>query len=328
MSHCLNPVCNHINPGNTKFCQRCGAQLMVNDRYRAQNVIGQGGFGKTFLAIDEGKPSRPKCVIKQFTYNDPNSLAEAMRLFDEEAKRLDDLGKHPQIPELLGYAKLQDRQYLVQEFIDGQNLEHEQANSGPFTEAKLKALLEDLLEVLHFVHGKNVIHRDIKPENIIRRQSDGKAVLVDFGAAKYATATVLAKTGTIIGSPLYVAPEQTRGKAIPASDLYSLGVTCLYLLTQLSPFDLKDLDDEWVWRDFLSKNTISDGFARFLDKLVAAKPSQRYPSAAEALRDLNPSHSVAPTSTTGSAIQSSAAQIVPTPLITTISHKSFVETLI
>jgi len=179
-------------------------------------VIGQGGFGKTFLAQDESKPSQPRCVIKQFIYNDPATLREAQRLFEQEAVRLDDLGKHPQIPELLAHCEQNGRQYLVQEFIDGENLLQELNRAGRFNEAKIKELLLDLLPVLQFIHAGNVIHRDIKPENIIRRRSDGKLVLVDFGAAKLASKTTLAKTGTTIGSPEYTAPEQARGNRATA----------------------------------------------------------------------------------------------------------------
>ncbi len=286
MSYCLNPNCKHTNSNGARFCQKCRSQLLINERYRAIEVIAQGGFGKTYLAIDEGKPSRPRCVIKQFTYQCQNekALQAAMQLFEQEAVRLDDLGRHPQIPELLGFAKLEDRQYLIQEFIDGQNLERELATTGAFTEARIRPIIEDVLTVLQFIHSKKVIHRDIKPENIIRRLSDGKAVLVDFGAAKHAISSAL---GTVIGTPLYAAPEQTRGLAIPASDLYSLGVTCIRLLTKVPPLKLKNLDGEWIWRDFLHKDVISDSFGKFLDKLTAAKPTQRYQSVEDALNDLN-----------------------------------------
>ena len=132
--------------------------------------------------------------------------------------------------------------YLVQQFIDGQDLEKELANEGKFNQHQIRELLLSLLPVLDFLHHQSVpvIHRDIKPANIIRRRGDRELILVDFGAAKQATHTMLAKTGTTIGSPEYVAPEQARGKPAFASDIYSLGVTCIFLLTQVSPFDLFD----------------------------------------------------------------------------------------
>ncbi|MEA5478098.1 SUMF1/EgtB/PvdO family nonheme iron enzyme [Pseudanabaena galeata UHCC 0370] len=288
MSNCLCLACDHPNSLTTKFCTQCGAKLQIQERYRALKVIGQGGFGKTFLAQDEGKPSQPLCVIKQFIYDDPATLREAQRLFEQEAVRLDDLGRHPQIPELLAHCEQEGRQYLVQEFIDGENLLQELKRSGRFSEAKIKDLLLDLLPVLQFIHAGNVIHRDIKPENIIRRRSDGKLVLVDFGAAKMASKTALAKTGTTIGSPEYTAPEQARGKAVFASDIYGLGVTCIYLLTQVSPFDLfSDSEFQWVWRRFLNGITVNDKLGRVLDKMLEQALVRRYQTIEDVLQDLD-----------------------------------------
>jgi formylglycine-generating enzyme required for sulfatase activity len=227
-------------------------------------------------------------VIKQFIYYDPATLAEAARLFEQEAVRLDELGKHPQIPELLAHCEQDGQQYLVQEFIDGDNLLKE-LQRGAFTEAQIMALLADLLPVLQFIHSGSVIHRDIKPENIIRRRGDQKLVLVDFGAAKLATKTALQKTGTTIGSPEYAAPEQARGKATFASDLYGLGVTCIHLLTDCEPNLLfSDYEDKWVWRDFLNGKVVSASLGRILDRMLAKALNVRYQTAAEALADLNP----------------------------------------
>jgi formylglycine-generating enzyme required for sulfatase activity len=263
--------------------------LLIQDRYRALRIIGQGGFGKTFLAQDEGKPSKPKCVIKQFIYDDPATLREAQRLFEQEAVRLDDLGRHPQIPELLAHCEQEGRQYLVQEFIDGENLLQELNRAGRFSEAKIKDLLLDLLPVLQFIHAGQVIHRDIKPENIIRRRSDGRLVVVDFGAAKMASKTALAKTGTTIGSAEYTAPEQARGKAVFASDIYGLGVTCIYLLTQISPFDLySDHEDAWVWRQFLNGNPVSNELGAVIDRMLAKALARRYQTSTEILQVLQP----------------------------------------
>lgn len=285
MSLCL--ACGAANPLDTKFCSQCRTRLLIQDRYRALRIIGQGGFGKTFLAQDEGKPSKPKCVIKQFIYDDPATLREAQRLFEQEAVRLDDLGKHPQIPELLAHCEQEGRQYLVQEFIDGENLLQELHRAGRFSEAKIKDLLLDLLPVLQFIHAGQVIHRDIKPENVIRRRSDGRLVLVDFGAAKVATETALQRTATMIGSPEYTAPEQARRKPVYASDIYSLGMTCLYLLTQIPPFDLfSDSENKWVWRQFLNGRTVNDKLGRVLDKMIEPLVS-RYQKIGDVLQDLD-----------------------------------------
>lgn len=301
MSYCLNPECQKpYNPSGTRFCQSCGAKLLLGDRYRAIKPIGQGGFGKTFLAIDEYKPSQPQCVIKQFFPQLQGANAEkAAELFRREAMQLDELGKHSQIPELFAHFEQDRRQYLVQEFIDGQNLEQELTANGTFNELQIRQLLRDLLPVLQFLHQRQIVHRDIKPENIIRRsavntevktttnfpsppeEKTGELVLVDFGASKVVTETNFGQTGTTIGSAGYVAPEQLMGKALPASDLYNLGVTCIYLLTQVSPFELFDVTEgNWIWRQYLP-SPITEGLGQIFDKLLANDLARRYQSASE-----------------------------------------------
>ncbi|WP_427162780.1 protein kinase domain-containing protein [Aliinostoc sp. HNIBRCY26] len=290
MSYCLNPRCpKPENSDDVKFCLSCGSKLLLKERYRAIKPIGQGGFGRTFLAVDEDKPSKPHCVIKQFypQAQGTNTVQKAVELFTQEAVQLDELGKHPQIPELLAYFTQEDRQYLVQEFINGANLAQELANKGAFNETQIRQLLSDLLNVLQFCHARQVIHRDIKPENIILRSSDHKLVLVDFGAAKSATGTALNRTGTSIGSPEYVAPEQMRGRATFASDIYSLGATCIHLLTGRSPFDSYDTNnDTWLWQQYL-KVPISNSLTNILNKMLASIPARRYQTVDAVLQDLN-----------------------------------------
>ncbi|MGD1716132.1 GUN4 domain-containing protein [Dapis sp. BLCC M172] len=290
MSQCLNPECLAINPDNFQFCQKCGDKLLLVERYWAKSILGQGGFGRTFLAVDEFKPSKPFCVIKQFLpqAQGTETVAKAAELFAQEAERLELLGKHSQIPELFAYFSVDSRQYLVQEFIKGETLQQELDNNGVFNESQIRELLIDLLSVLQFVHSHNMIHRDIKPENIIRREADEKLVLVDFGAAKVIPKTQRRTvTGTVIGSAEYCAPEQSMGKAKSGSDLYSLGVTCLHLLTQMNPFDLYDvMEMEWVWRDCLNGNFVSDELGKVLDSLVEQKPKLRYQKVEDVLGDL------------------------------------------
>jgi serine/threonine protein kinase len=307
MSYCLNPRCpKPENPNNdVKFCLSCGIKLLLKERYRAIKPIGQGGFGRTFLAVDEDKPSKPRCVIKQFypQAQGTNTVQKAVELFNQEAVQLDELGNHPQIPELLAYFTQDDRQYLVQEFIDGQNLAQELAQKGAFSEAQIWQLLNDLLPVLQFCHERQVIHRDIKPENIILRGSDAygkgealhRLVLVDFGASKSTAGAALNRTGTSIGSPEYVAPEQIRGRATFASDIYSLGATCINLLTQRSPFDSYDTNnDKWIWQQYL-QTPVSNQLSRIINKMLASIPVRRYQTADEVLQDLNQQSHIAAT---------------------------------
>ncbi|NET35020.1 MAG: protein kinase [Cyanothece sp. SIO1E1] len=298
MSYCLNPDCPRPeNPEATNFCQHCGAQLLLGNRYRALGLIGQGGFGRTFLAVDESKRHAPRCVIKQFfpSTREPGSFEQAAALFRQEAERLDNLGQHPQIPQLLAHFETAEGQYLVQEFIDGRNLTQQLKAEGPFSEAQIRDLLNELLPVLQYMHRAQVIHRDIKPDNIIRPlyRPDQQAtqgdpvVLVDFGAAKFATRTALASTGTVIGSAAYAAPEQAVGRAEFASDLYSLGVTCIHLLTGIHPFDLYSVsEDTWVWQQYLSA-PISPELGRILNQMLQKATRSRYQTAEQVLEDLN-----------------------------------------
>lgn len=289
MSYCLNPNCQKPsnNPAGAKFCLNCGTSLLLGDRYRPTKSIAREGFSVALLARDEFKPSQPPCVIKQFLPLEHNNAPKAVELFRQEAVRLEELGKHPQIPELLAHFEEGDRLYIVQEFIDGKTLALELAQNGLFCEHQIRILLQDLLPVLQFIHNGQVIHRDIKPDNIIRRKSDSKLVLVDFGAAKYITATG-GETGTTIGSAGYAAPEQTVGKAVFASDIYSLGVTCIHLLTGIEPFDLYDASEsKFVWQNYLIDNPVSEELARILNKTIELPLNKRYKSADEVLQDLN-----------------------------------------
>ena len=323
MSYCLNPQCqNPQNPQGTLYCIACGSKLLLRERYRPIKPIGRGGFGRTFFAVDEDKPSHPPCVIKQFLPQNTGDPKKAAELFQQEAVRLDELGKHPQIPELLAHFEQDNYQYLVQEFIDGSNLAEKLIKKGPFDSNQIKQILNELLPVLQFIHEHKVIHRDVKPENIICRSSlpqvtgwmtnPNRLVLVDFGAAKVITGTSLVQQGTIIGSPEYVAPEQVRGHAIFASDIYSLGVTCIYLLTQISPFDLFDvMKDKWVWRDYLSQS-MNSMLGRIIDKMLATNPQMRYQSAAEIMKELNPDQTL-PTIPPSTPFQTRRPTISPTP---------------
>ncbi|MGG6294805.1 protein kinase domain-containing protein [Leptolyngbya sp. AN02str] len=294
MSHCFNPTCPQpVNEPTAQFCQSCGSSLVLGDRYRALQVLGQGGFGKTFLAVDITQNPPQTCVIKQFL---PVQQGESVRrkaseLFRQEAEQLKELGSHPQIPTLYAYLEVEDFQYLVQEFVRGQTLEQELKQEGPFSEIKILRLLNDLLPILQLLHDHQIIHRDIKPTNLIRPNLEDPTapdvVLVDFGASKYATREAMARTGTLIGSAGYAAPEQVMGRAEFASDLYSMGVTCIHLMTGLHPFDLySPADDAWNWEQYLPQ-PVDARLVQVLNKLLKRATNQRFRSAAAVLKALN-----------------------------------------
>ena len=313
MPYCLNPSCQKPNnPEGGRFCINCGKNLQLKGLYEAIAFIGQGGMGRTFQAKDLGRLGQ-SCVIKQFLpqFQNPDLMKKAIALFESEAAQLKALGSHPQIPELIAYFEEDGCLYLVQELIEGKNLYIELQSNGIFSEADIYELLVNILPVLQFIHDRQVIHRDIKPDNIIRiirrtltspeldqkerisnyqspitNSPESKFALVDFGAAKAITTDTANRTGTLIGSAEYIAPEQARGKAIPQSDLYSLGVTCIYLLTGISPFDLYDDEsDRWIWQEKL-QTSISNHLAGILKRLLERAISNRYSSATEVLRDL------------------------------------------
>ncbi len=314
MSYCLNLRCQKPqNPTNAKFCSTCGSRLLLDNRYRAIKLISQGGIGRTFLALDEQTAS--KCIIKQFSPQNQgtNNAEQALELFRQEAQRLWELGQHPQIPQLLAYFEPDNQSggsgaaAIVQTLIEGESLAQKLQAENAFNEIEVRQILKELLPVLQFVHEQNIIHRDINPQNIIRpninltsppapllvgegsmKNSRSELVLVDFSAAKFTSKTALAKTGTVIGSAAYISPEQMRGKAMPSSDLYSLGVTCIHLLTDIHPFDLfNSLEGVWVWQDYLT-NSVSPEFTKILNKMLADAVKNRYQSAAEILKDLEP----------------------------------------
>lgn len=305
---CLNPKCNNPSvPEHIQFCSSCGVPLIkLRNRYRPIKSLGSGGFGKTYLAEDIDKLNA-QCVIKQFApqISGTNAFQKAKELFLQEAQQLQKLGEHySQIPTLLAYFEENSRLYLVQQFIDGKNLLEELEKQGIFSESKIRALLQDLLTTLKVVHEYGVIHRDIKPENIMRRRSDGKLILIDFGASKQLQGTV--RTGTLIGTFGYAPLEQLEQiedcEVCPASDLYSLGATCFHLLTEVHPWNLwKKQGYGWVktWRLHL-KQPVSKELDDILDKLLQEEYQQRYQYAQAVLQDFKSSQL-----TTKTAYQSS-----------------------
>ncbi|HLO87946.1 MAG TPA: serine/threonine-protein kinase [Nostocaceae cyanobacterium] len=291
---CLNPDCpNPRNPDGREFCQTCNTPLvsLLRNRFRVMRVLSdEGGFGRTYLAEDVDKLNE-LCVVKQLApkFQGTWSQKKAMELFADEAKRLQELGEHPQIPTLIAYFEQDDCWFLVQQFIDGHNLLKELQIRKVYKDWDIQAILLDLLPILKFIHEQGVIHRDIKPENIIRRQVDGRLTLIDFGSSKLLTPKGRKKVGTSIGSHGYSPIEQIRdGKAYPSSDLFSLGATCFHLLTGISPFQLwMEHGFGWVnqWQNYL-RYPLDTDLAAVMDRLLQKDMQQRYQSAEEVIKDL------------------------------------------
>ncbi len=258
--------------------------------YKILEALGRGGFGYTFIAQDLHLPGYPKCVIKQLKPKDTHAfvLESARRLFDREAKTLYKLGKHSQIPSLLAHFEYESEFYLAQELIEGVVLSQEIKSGTQLSEAYVFLLLQEVLEVLEFVHQQGVIHRDIKPANLIKRSSDNKIVLIDFGAVKEVglqMSGVQENTSitVTIGSPGYMPDEQANGRPKFASDIYAIGMMCIHALTGISPSQMPQdsKTGEIIWRDRVTN--ISAELADFLDKMTRPHFSQRFENAMEAL---------------------------------------------
>ncbi|MDJ0712949.1 MAG: bifunctional serine/threonine-protein kinase/formylglycine-generating enzyme family protein [Prochloraceae cyanobacterium] len=308
---CLNPDCDRpFNPENRKHCQNCGALLKkrLRNHYRVLKPLGRGGFGKTYLALDTDKLDE-LCVVKQLAPLTKGLKAslKLRDLFDQEAQQLQRLGEHSQIPALRAYFEEDNYLYLVQEFIEGQNLLKKLKTQGVFTENQIKELLLDILPVLQFVHDRGVIHRDLKPGNIMYRVDDAKYVLIDFGICKV-TPSIVGHTGTSLGSLGYAAPEQILdGQATPSSDLFGLGVCCFHLMAGEHPNELFEYQGfGWVknWQQ-LMPNILGTEIAYVLDKLLKRDISQRYQQASEVLKYLHKAESV----------QQEFVEIAPQPLV-------------
>ncbi|MTJ09440.1 MULTISPECIES: tetratricopeptide repeat protein [unclassified Anabaena] len=263
---------------------------ILRQRYRIIKQLGAGGFGETFLAEDLDIPVTPKpiCVVKKLhpTIIDP----EIIRLFEQEAQILYQLGQnHDQIPKLSGYFQEDQDFYLIQEFIDGYDLTQEITPGKKLNEGEAIQFLRDVLEILVYVHENKVIHRDIKPANIMRRK-DGKLVLIDFGVVKQINTTIAMKSGLTsktvgVGTHGYMPPEQGFGKPKLSSDIYALGMTAIEGLTGISLNTLsEDEEGEIIWSNLVS---VSNKLENFITKMVRYDWRQRYKDAKEALEELN-----------------------------------------
>lgn len=263
----------------------------LDGRYRVVRSLGYGGFGQTYVAEDTRRPGNPSCVVKvlQPASSDPEFLAVARRLFRSEAETLEQLGHHDQIPRLLAFFEQDQDFFLVQELIEGMPLTDELVVGERWSESHVRSLLAEVLEILVFIHDQGVIHRDIKPDNLIRRQADQKLVLVDFGSVKQVRNQALVtnpptSVTVVVGTPGYMASEQSQGKPRPSSDLYSLGIIGIQAVTGVLPAQFReDIDGELIWQD---QADISPALAQLLTQMVRPYFKLRYQTATAALQAL------------------------------------------
>jgi WD40 repeat protein len=301
-SVCFNPHCKQPqNLDETLFCRNCGSCLQLASRYEAIQVLGQGGSDRlwrcasrdrTILAVDRKQTLLTLCVIRQF-WSDAPCFYPQRSIYELSQQAFQKLASCTQIPQGLEQFEQDNILYMVQEYIPGDNLAVILAQKGTFTTQEVWQILESLLLILSQIHAVGVIHGDIKPENIICRVSESyngildDLVLVNGGIAKLQTEIETLQPG--LGSPVYAAPEQLLGKPVFECDLYSLGVTCIHLLTGIHPFSLCDAASRrWVWRDYwlLSTETESETLAQFLDCLIEPVLTNRIVSAQKALAEI------------------------------------------
>ncbi len=259
---------------------------LLDGRYRIASKLGEGGFGHTYLAHDTRIPNEPLCVVKHLkpASSDREYLKVANRLFTSEAQTLAQLGSHDRIPRLLAYFEEAGEFYLVEEFVEGRSLDLELVRGYRLSDPQVFQILDDLLSIVEYTHSHGVIHRDIKPDNIIRRRSDGKLVLIDFGAIKQVQ-TQLNQEGqtaatVAIGTLGYMPSEQAQGKPRPNSDLYAIGVIGIQALTGLPPRELQEdyQTGELIWQHLVSNKS---GLVDVLAKMTRYHYKDRYESASE-----------------------------------------------
>ncbi|HEY9799353.1 MAG TPA: serine/threonine-protein kinase [Leptolyngbyaceae cyanobacterium] len=309
----------HENYPGTRFCLKCGEKLIDNftpqgiqpgltlsDRYLVVRLVGQGGFGRTYLAEDINR-FRELCILKEFSpqVQTPYVLQKAEELFQREANVLYQL-QHPQIPRFREMFRVnqagKEYLFLVQDYVEGETystlLNNRLQQGLKFTEAEIRQLLQQILPILDYIHSLGVIHRDISPDNLILRTVDQLPVLIDFGGVKQVVAVVASQyyqpgeapsrpPATLLGKVGFAPPEQMQtGSVSPHSDLYALAVTALVLLTGKQPQELVDTYNlSWQWRREI---TLSLSLGQVLDKMLAPRPGDRYHSAQQVLQALNP----------------------------------------
>ncbi|MEM9504579.1 MAG: protein kinase, partial [Cyanobacteria bacterium P01_E01_bin.43] len=272
----------------------------IGGRYVVQRVLGQGGFGRSYL-VEDSQRFGEACVLKEFFPRNASkrSLQKALDLFKREAKTLYQIS-HPQVPKFLAGFTQEQRLFIVQEYVHGVTYSHllkERKREGhAFTEHEVKRWMIHMLQVLEYLHNLNIVHRDISPDNVMYCRDRDLPVLIDFGLVNDAMSEILSgdldeedmpRSATVVGKFGYSPPEQIQlGQCFPCSDLYALGVTAIVLLTGRYPRELMNRNTlDWQWRQHVD---LTYSFTAVLQQLIHRQPQERYQSAREVLEAITP----------------------------------------
>jgi serine/threonine protein kinase len=265
---------------------------LLQQRYRILSMLGEGRFGRTYLAADRGRGD-VYCAIEELApfAQFSSAVAKAKEIFKKEATLLYQL-QHSQIPRFWTTVEEQNRLLLIRDYIPGKTyrdlLDDRRSGGRTFSESEVCQFLLEILPVIGYIHSKGTIHRDLSPEHIVRRDTDGLPVPIDFGVVKEFASKLQPIPDSpriAIGQPGYAPIEQLRhGRVYPNSDLYTLAVTAIVLLTGKEPSALFEGDKmTWAWRKWTE---IDDGFANVLSRMLSYQPTDRYQSAIEVEQDL------------------------------------------
>ncbi|MEL6322197.1 MAG: WD40 repeat domain-containing serine/threonine-protein kinase, partial [Cyanobacteria bacterium J06626_14] len=305
MSYCFNPSCtglgkaSSLNQTHDRFCSYCGEPLTLGDRYRATDLVREHRGERVWIGIDEHRPSKPQCVIRQFHQcsNQPSSSTH----FHQVAERLEALGQHPRIPSLWASFERGPQRYLVQEYLDGIALSTQLHKQGVFSEKKIRTILHHVLPILDFAHHRHVSHGDVCSENIVYAKREvtgaakGRLALIGFGSALLTsteTASQEDSNGLLspvkLDSPGLTTGDQNQNLEIAIQrDLYQLGMTCVQLMTNEPHAKLyNDETRLWQWEPYVRED-VSDRLNRILHKLLHPDGGDRYQSAQAVLADVN-----------------------------------------
>jgi eukaryotic-like serine/threonine-protein kinase len=259
---------------------------VLHSHYQIVKLLGIGKSGATFLAKDLDRIESPLYVVKQIEPADcDRSSPLAAKLFEIQATIADRVGAHPQVPSLVARFEDNGNRYLVRECIDGELLDKELLPQTVWSQTQVIDFLTDLLEILAFVHTANYIHQDINPQNIIRRQEDGRFVLIGFSTAKDATNNWQHPPHNLqLPDPSYIPYEQEQGGSHFSTDLYAVGAIAIQAVTGIFPLQRDPETYELTWKDDASH--LDPQLITIIDRLVRPDYRNRYASAAEALAAL------------------------------------------